>query len=207
MPSSAPPLGSSPATTYDPRRGARFLTRDPLVATTRDPYGYAANNPVNNTDPLGLFCVGSLCTPSAGDVKDAVGGMVDTVADTTRDVADLAYRNRHNIGTAVGVAACLSTSGVACAGGPAIGVLARSSKRIEEAGWDASFKENVFDATITAATFGLVRVPGKFALGRDGMRDISIFNRASSFPLWQRLEIVALRGTVGASQFVGRFGC
>ena len=39
---------------YDPAT-AQFLTRDPLVATTQDPYGYAGNNPVNATDPTGLF--------------------------------------------------------------------------------------------------------------------------------------------------------
>lgn len=39
---------------YDPTTG-QFLTRDPLVGVTQDPYGYALNNPVNATDPTGLF--------------------------------------------------------------------------------------------------------------------------------------------------------
>jgi len=34
---------------YDPTTG-QFLTRDPAVRVSQDPYGYAANDPVNNTD-------------------------------------------------------------------------------------------------------------------------------------------------------------
>ncbi len=44
---------------YDPTIG-RFLTRDPLPASTREPqslnaYPYVQNNPVNRVDPTGLF--------------------------------------------------------------------------------------------------------------------------------------------------------
>jgi RHS repeat-associated protein len=38
---------------YDPATG-QFLTIDPLVDSTRSPYGYVAGNPLNNTDPSGL---------------------------------------------------------------------------------------------------------------------------------------------------------
>jgi RHS repeat-associated protein len=34
---------------------AQFLTRDPIEAITRSAYGYVSNNPVNRTDPTGLF--------------------------------------------------------------------------------------------------------------------------------------------------------
>lgn len=39
---------------YDPAT-AQFLSRDPMVATTRSPYGYVAGNPLNQSDPWGLF--------------------------------------------------------------------------------------------------------------------------------------------------------
>jgi RHS repeat-associated protein len=39
---------------YDPAT-AQFLTRDPLVAVTASAYGYVDNNPLNGTDPTGLF--------------------------------------------------------------------------------------------------------------------------------------------------------
>ena len=38
---------------YDPTT-AQFLTRDPLEATTNNPYGYTGGNPLQYTDPLGL---------------------------------------------------------------------------------------------------------------------------------------------------------
>ena len=40
---------------YDPTTG-QFLSRDPLAAQTRSPYGYAFDNPLNATDPNGLDC-------------------------------------------------------------------------------------------------------------------------------------------------------
>ena len=39
---------------YDPASG-QFLSRDPLVALTRDAYGYAFGDPLSPTDPLGLW--------------------------------------------------------------------------------------------------------------------------------------------------------
>jgi RHS repeat-associated protein len=38
---------------YDPST-AQFLSRDPLVAMTREPYAYTAGNPLNSSDPTGL---------------------------------------------------------------------------------------------------------------------------------------------------------
>ena len=64
---------------YDPAT-AQFLTLDPLASTTLEPYGYTGANPLNATDPTGLFCVGSLCTPeivnsAAGNAWDSTLGM------------------------------------------------------------------------------------------------------------------------------------
>ncbi len=39
---------------YDPTTG-QFLSRDPLTAITLEPYGYVAADPLNVTDPSGLF--------------------------------------------------------------------------------------------------------------------------------------------------------
>ena len=45
---------------YDPSTG-QFISRDPRVSTTRQPYSYVGDNPLNGADPSGLFTVG-LCT-------------------------------------------------------------------------------------------------------------------------------------------------
>jgi hypothetical protein len=51
---------------YDPSTG-QFISRDPAVASTREPYAYVADNPLNSTDPSGLCGIamsiffGTLC--------------------------------------------------------------------------------------------------------------------------------------------------
>ena len=56
---------------YDPAT-SQFLTRDPLLAATQDPYGYAANDPVNLTDPTGMcpWClvIGGALSGAASDL-------------------------------------------------------------------------------------------------------------------------------------------
>jgi RHS repeat-associated protein len=48
------------ARTYDPVT-AQFLSVDPVVGTTGEPYSYAADNPITATDPLGLEPSGCGC--------------------------------------------------------------------------------------------------------------------------------------------------
>jgi RHS repeat-associated protein len=62
---------------YDPTTG-QFLTRDPMVITTRDPYGYVGDNPLNRTDPRGLC--------DFWDVVCAVQGVISTVTNVVSDV-------------------------------------------------------------------------------------------------------------------------
>jgi RHS repeat-associated protein len=63
---------------YDPATG-QFLVVDPLVADTHTAYGYAGSDPLDNGDPTGRFCLGSVCTPSLQDVGDWTAGFGDTV--------------------------------------------------------------------------------------------------------------------------------
>src|SRR5690606_2441274 len=59
---------------YDPTT-TQFLSPDPLFAVTGDRYGYAGNDPVNGSDPLGLSTCGH---PKS--VWDAVGSLADCAA-------------------------------------------------------------------------------------------------------------------------------
>jgi RHS repeat-associated protein len=54
---------------YDPESG-QFLTRDPIVTTTREPYAYGRDNPLRFIDPSGLLTVG-LCW--SGSIGGAIG--------------------------------------------------------------------------------------------------------------------------------------
>jgi RHS repeat-associated protein len=57
---------------YDPA-SQQFLSRDPAVESTRQPYGYARGNPTNVVDPSGLEGVGPFTQIS----PDFVGGAFD----------------------------------------------------------------------------------------------------------------------------------
>lgn len=57
------------ARSYDPATG-QFLSVDPLVAETRAPYTYAADDPVNESDPTGRGNWLGLGIPSPGEVLE-----------------------------------------------------------------------------------------------------------------------------------------
>ena len=76
---------------YDPATGT-FLSRDPMAASpgwTQSPYGYAGGNPVNATDPTGLWC--SNCWTGAR-----------ALAQASRRAAADAYSAAGNAGVAAG---------------------------------------------------------------------------------------------------------
>ena len=61
---------------YDPATG-QFISRDPALSSTWEPYGYAANNPLNLTDPTGL-CFGF--GPSSNGICDYIRDNVSSAA-------------------------------------------------------------------------------------------------------------------------------
>ena len=66
---------------YDPQTG-QFISIDPAVDQTERPYLYAADDPVDSSDPSGMdVCVFGHCvyTPSLQDVGDWSAGFGDTV--------------------------------------------------------------------------------------------------------------------------------
>ncbi|HEX6456824.1 MAG TPA: RHS repeat-associated core domain-containing protein [Solirubrobacterales bacterium] len=62
------------ARTYDPAT-AQFLSIDPMVGTTGEPYSYGSNNPVNATDPSGLT-TDSFCLQGTATLGGTVGASI-----------------------------------------------------------------------------------------------------------------------------------
>lgn len=61
---------------YDPST-AHFISRDPATATTRQPYQYVADSPLNHTDPNGLWWFGT--TGSASGFFGLLAGIAQTM--------------------------------------------------------------------------------------------------------------------------------
>jgi RHS repeat-associated protein len=78
---------------YDPATG-QFLTVDPDLQTTHEPYIYASDDPVDNADPLGEAPpVGGLCGTVFGTFRPGAAGPGWTYA--TIGVTDLCFRAFH----------------------------------------------------------------------------------------------------------------
>lgn len=103
---------------YDPATG-QFLSLDPLVVVTCQPYAYANNNPLAYTDPTGLFGFSDITDA----VSDAVGGAAEVVRGAVSGAVDQAstFLYEHRDGIAAGVAivggmgCLLSTGGIGSA--------------------------------------------------------------------------------------------
>jgi len=67
---------------YDPAT-AQFLTVDPLVAETGQPYAYVVDDPLNGVDPLGL----TGCSLSPGDWGNCVGQLWSSAVASGRSYA------------------------------------------------------------------------------------------------------------------------
>ncbi len=75
------------ARVYDPTTG-QFLSRDPMVASTREAYGYTGGNPLNATDPSGM--IGLPGTDFCIDIGGGCDSIVEQHAEGAQQVADFA---------------------------------------------------------------------------------------------------------------------
>jgi len=73
---------------YDPTTGD-FLTVDPMVAETQQPYYYAGDDPVNNSDPTGRATSGKHGTSSVAGSPCARTALGTTKVETLAGIADI----------------------------------------------------------------------------------------------------------------------
>lgn len=100
-PSASPASDGSINRYYDPATG-QFVTVDPEIAQTGTAYGYVNDNPLNGTDPLGLWSLNPF-HDVAEAARDAAGGVAKG--------AKWAYHNPEEVGLIAGGVA-LAASGV-----------------------------------------------------------------------------------------------
>ncbi|MGN6587969.1 MAG: RHS repeat-associated core domain-containing protein, partial [Solirubrobacterales bacterium] len=97
---------------YDPATG-QFLSRDPLEALTRQPYGYARDNPTVNGDPRGLYpdsyagseelpCGWCMRFPSAEELKEAAEGAAEEIEEGAENIWNWITGNDESSGETAG---------------------------------------------------------------------------------------------------------
>ena len=105
---------------YDPQTG-RFVSRDPLNANpwwSGQPFDYVEADPVNSSDPVGLWC--------PKNPNDCVKGVTDAGNYLSKNGVSIGnHLDRLALGIDVATAAVVDTVSIGyCAGASAIGVLA-----------------------------------------------------------------------------------
>lgn len=103
-------IGYLRARYYDPATGL-FTTVDPLDALTRDPYVYAGNNSLNNTDPLGLYWGEGVIDGAGRALSSGAHGVANAAVSTGR----FARNNYGTIAEVTAGGACIVISAGMCA--------------------------------------------------------------------------------------------
>jgi len=147
---------------YDPVTG-QFPSVDPAVSITGQPYGYAGGDPVNNSDPLGLWS----------------GNPFQDIGQAWNDTAGFVSNHRRGLeqvgtigGAAFGMAACDTfTVGACTAFTPIVGALvgdavyAESGGQHTAAGYANAFWEGGLVGSATMIWGGVVVAGGALYAG------------------------------------------
>jgi RHS repeat-associated protein len=111
------------ARTYDPAT-AQFLSVDPFVALTGEPYSYASDNPLNRADPTGrcgLFCIGGIVLGGVA-VVTGVGEVVAGGAIVAEGTLGAISAVSGVVGAGADLKECVGGSDISCVGAAAGGV-------------------------------------------------------------------------------------
>ena len=102
---------------YDPNTG-QFMSVDPLEQLTQQPYSYAGDDPINNTDPTGLDDAvlglegasrnAAYCQQNPNGAPCAGTGALDALGSAASSVAGEVWQHRGAVAEAGAGIACLS---------------------------------------------------------------------------------------------------
>lgn len=153
---------------YDPTTD-QFLSIDPEVATTDQPYVFANDDPLNAEDPLGLLgfdpcTIGKNC---ASQDKKAEASLTAATKDLKAAVTVVA-KHVGDIATVTAIGVCIGTAGVGCAVASGIALGLRVVQRSEE-GVPVFSSSNYIDTGVTLASGGLLG--GTSFLGEGAVTD------------------------------------
>lgn len=130
------------ARVYDPAT-AQFLTPDPLAAISGEPYSYAGDNPLNESDPTGLLF--GIELPSLEEIGEGIAGWGDTITfggtewvreqlgDNNIDTCSGAYQSGGIAGLVTGV--LIPGEGEAEIGAEGLSISAKIARQMEARGW------------------------------------------------------------------------
>ncbi len=180
---------------YDPVTG-QFISVDPLVAQTGQPYAYTGDNPVNNTDPLGLITCPSWL-PGCGTVTDIQNG----VSAGAQAVGSFVYKYSGDIATvsSIAAAATIEIPGV----GEVFGVVAVASGALSTER-DIAVEHNLAAAVIDAAG----TIAGAGSLGAEGLASLLTQAAHNATTLGPVAEFLAqdARSQEALSRFLNVYG-
>jgi RHS repeat-associated protein len=136
---------------YDPTTD-QFLSIDPKVASTNQPYVFTNDNPLNSTDPMGLSG-GAIYPP--GPCKKNCG---PSITHMLKSVVNYVAKHPGDVVTVLAIGVCIAGSGGLCAGATVVAFASRVTQRSGE-GVPVISSTNLLDAFMTGASFGLLSVP------------------------------------------------
>jgi hypothetical protein len=158
---------------YDPTTD-QFLSVDPDVAQTDQPYVFTNDNPLNATDPLGMEALKSVVIQEDAVAKRCKDNPkangcrgIDVVGDVLKHAGDIA--------TVVAVGVCIASTVGVCAVAAGAALALRVTQRHED-GTPILSASNGIDALTTAATFGLLSIPA--GLGAKALEDSPLLLKA-----------------------------
>ena len=178
---------------YDPSTG-QFLSVDPLVGVTDQPYQYVGGDPVNGSDPLGLCNIFGNCWSEAAHA----------VTHVAHDVGHFVQHHWRGIVTGVGIAAGVLALATGVGALADVGILGLSASMTEEISIGASLVSGASDlpACIAGNDMSCVGAAGGFLSAGLGGEALFLGDASEAFTSGEELSVGDLiPGLLGSLSF------